>query len=118
MLICFVHLRYERDAFTQFKAMILSYITNTILFIFELLTCQNLEEYNILWMLCFVPLLILAIVSLPICIWSIRHDRSHEMELLCALNLLQFIFIALRLDSFISWSWGVSGAFKNFFWKL
>ncbi len=104
--ICF--LRYERETFTQFKAMTMSFIANTILFIFELLICQNLEEFNILWMLCFVPLLVLAIISLPVCIWSIRHDRSYEMELLCSFNLLQFIFIGLRLDAFINWSWAVS----------
>ena len=27
------------------------------------------------------------------------------MELFCSVNLLQFIFIALRLDGFISWKW-------------
>jgi hypothetical protein len=29
------------------------------------------------------------------------------LELFCAVNVLQFIFLALRLDGFISWSWEV-----------
>lgn len=29
------------------------------------------------------------------------------MELFCAVNVLQFIFLALRLDGFIAWSWEV-----------
>lgn len=36
-----------------------------------------------------------------------KHDRSFELELFCAVNVLQFIFLALRLDGFITWSWEV-----------
>lgn len=41
------------------------------------------------------------------CIWAAKHDRSFELELFCAVNILQFIFLALRLDGFITWSWEV-----------
>lgn len=41
------------------------------------------------------------------CIWAAKHDRSFELELFCAVNVLQFIFLALRLDGFITWSWEV-----------
>lgn len=30
-----------------------------------------------------------------------------QLELFCAVNILQFIFLALRLDGFIEWSWEV-----------
>lgn len=30
-----------------------------------------------------------------------------QLELFCSVNILQFIFLALRLDNFISWSWEV-----------
>jgi Transmembrane Fragile-X-F protein. len=30
-----------------------------------------------------------------------------QLELFCSVNILQFIFLALRLDGFISWSWEV-----------
>lgn len=34
-----------------------------------------------------------------------ENDRNFELELFCAVNIIQFIFIALRLDRFITWSW-------------
>lgn len=36
-----------------------------------------------------------------------ENDRNFELELFCAVNIIQFIFIALRLDRFITWSWVV-----------
>ena len=30
-----------------------------------------------------------------------------QLELVCAVNILQFIFLALRLDGFVHWSWEV-----------
>ena len=30
-----------------------------------------------------------------------------KLELVCAVNILQFIFLALRLDGFVHWSWEV-----------
>lgn len=44
---------------------------------------------------------------MQVCIWAVKHDRSFELELFCAVNVLQFIFLALRLDNFITWSWEV-----------
>ncbi len=88
--------------------MITSFTTNVFLLIFELLICFNLEESSFLWVICFIPLLILSLISIGILIWSIRFSRSYEIELFCAINILQFIFIALRLDNIITWSWAVS----------
>lgn len=88
--------------------MITSFTTNVFLLSFELLICENLEKSNLLWILCFVPLLILSLISIIICIWSVRYHRSYEIELFCAVNMLQFIFIGLRLDNIITWSWAVS----------
>ncbi len=34
----------------------------------------------------------------------------HQLEILCSVNILQFIFIALRLDKIISWPWLVRRA--------
>lgn len=30
------------------------------------------------------------------------------MELVCAANVLQFVFIAIKLDAYIQWKWLVS----------
>lgn len=101
--------RYDRDLFVQYKAMLISFLTNLILFLFELIVCDKLETNRaISWSICFIPLYVLSIVSIGTSIWSIRYDRSYEIELFCSLNILQFVFISLRLDSTITWSWIVS----------
>ena len=50
------------------------------------------------WILVFIPLVVVSIISIAICVWSVRHDRSFELELFCAVNILQFVFLALKLD--------------------
>lgn len=98
--------RYETDVFVQFKGMLISFVTNLNLFIFELIVCEKLEtNRDISWSICFIPLFILSLISTVTCIWSIRYERTYEMELILSLNILQFVFIALRLDSTITWSW-------------
>ena len=34
--------------------------------------------------------------------------RSFELELFCAVNILQFVFLALKLDGIIPWSWEIT----------
>ncbi|CAH2007497.1 unnamed protein product [Acanthoscelides obtectus] len=87
--------------------MLISLALHLILLMFELLVCDNLESKRHLWILVFIPLIFISIVSIAICIWAVKHDRSFELELFCAVNVLQFIFLALRLDEFIMWSWEV-----------
>lgn len=101
--------RFDRDTFIQFKGMLISFSTNLILFMFEVILCDKLEtNRNVPWSICFIPLYILSLISIGTSIWSIRYDRSYEIELFCSLNVLQFVFISLRLDSTITWSWIVS----------
>jgi len=85
-----------------------SFTTNTFLLMFELSATYNLEYKNLLWVVSFVPLLILSLLSIGLTIWSIRYSRTFEIELFCVINILQFVFIALRLDNIIMWSWAVS----------
>ena len=89
--------------------MMVSFTTNIFLLMFELLVAYNME-YNIYipWIVCFVPLLVLSLVSIGLTIWSIKYSRTYEIELFCVINILQFVFIALRLDNIIMWSWAVS----------
>ena len=82
-----------------------SLATHLLLLMFELLVADNLEfgqNGRHMWILVFVPLVFISLISIPICIWSIRHDRSYELELFCAVNMLQFIFIALKLDRLVN----------------
>jgi hypothetical protein len=99
------HLNAEE--YIQYKAMLISLATHLLLLMFELLVADQLQSDRHYWILVFVPLVFVSLISIPICIWSVRHDRSFELELFCAVNMLQFIFIALKLDSIINWPWEI-----------
>jgi len=99
------HLNAEE--YIQYKAMLISLATHLLLLMFELLVADQLQSDRHYWILVFVPLVFVSLISIPICIWSVRHDRSFELELFCAVNMLQFIFIALKLDAIISWPWEI-----------
>lgn len=100
--------RLNVDEYIQYKAMLISLSTHLLLLMFELLVADNLESQRHLWILVFVPLIFISIISIAICIWSLRHDRPFELELFCAVNILQFIFLALKLDRLISWPWEIT----------
>lgn len=114
----------------HFKAMLMAFSTQMLLLVFEILACDRLEsnpDTTLKWIVVFSPLIFISILSVFICIWSIKNDRSLEagnqrmaipgsqplpsfsiqMELICSINILQFIFIALRLDNFLDWRWSV-----------
>jgi len=113
----------------HFKAMLMAFSTQMLLLIFEVLVCEKLESQgpSLKWIVVFSPLIFISILSVFICIWSIKNDRSLEsggqrmaipgsqpmpsfsiqMELICSVNILQFIFVALRLDGVIIWRWSV-----------
>jgi len=101
--------RLNADEYIQYKAMLISLATHLLLLMFELLVADKLDSPDRhMWILVFVPLVFISLISIPICIWSIRHDRSYELELFCAVNMLQFIFLALKLDKVISWPWEIT----------
>lgn len=97
--------RMEHNSHVQFKAMVICTGMHLLLLMFEFLACNNLEAETHSWILVFIPLMFLSLVSIGICIWAVKNDRSFEMEFFCSVNILQFIFIALRLDKYIDWSW-------------
>lgn len=101
------HFRLEGEAYVHYKSMLITLALHLILLMFELLVCDKLETGRHLWTLVFIPLIFISIISIAVCIWAVKHDRSFELELFCAVNILQFIFLALRLDGFITWSWEV-----------
>ncbi|KAL0280651.1 UNVERIFIED_CONTAM: hypothetical protein PYX00_001879 [Menopon gallinae] len=101
------HFRLEGEAYVHYKAMLISLALHLILLMFDLLVCDKLESGRHLWILVFIPLIFISIASIAVCIWAVKHHRSFELELFCSVNILQFIFLALRLDGFISWSWEV-----------
>uniref|UniRef100_A0A671VES0 Transmembrane protein 185 n=1 Tax=Sparus aurata TaxID=8175 RepID=A0A671VES0_SPAAU len=78
---------------------------HVLLLMFEVLVCDRVARGNYFWLLVFMPLFFVSPVSVAACVWGFRHDRSLELEVLCSVNILQFIFIALRLDRIINWPW-------------
>ena len=68
----------------------------------------NFPDFRHMWILVFVPLVFVSMISIAICVWAVRHDRSFELELFCAVNILQFVFLALKLDGIIPWSWEIT----------
>lgn len=103
----FVIYRLEVDSYSHFKAMLISLSLHLILLMFELLACDRLTSGRHLWVLVFIPLIFGSVASVGACVWSVKHDRSFELELFLAVNALQFVFLPLKLDGFVSWSWEV-----------
>ena len=103
--------------------MLISLAVHLLLLMFELLTADNLDARRHMWILVFIPLVFVSIISIAICVWSVRHDRlgflqlssnfsqyffpsrSFELELFCAVNILQFVFLALKLDGYGFWQY-------------
>jgi ABC-type phosphate/phosphonate transport system permease subunit len=87
--------------------MLISLSLHLILLMFELLACDRLTSGRHLWVLVFIPLISGSVASVGACVWSVKHDRSFELELFCAANALQFVFLPLKLDGFVSWDWEI-----------
>ncbi|XP_015790940.1 transmembrane protein 185B [Tetranychus urticae] len=99
--------RLSESSYIHFKSMLISLSLQLLLLMFELLVCDKLESGRHMWILAFIPLIFISLLSTAICIWAFKNDRAFELEVFCAVNVLQFVFIALRLDRFINWSWVV-----------
>lgn len=99
--------RLSESSYIAFKSMLISLSLQLLLLMFELLVCDKLESGRHLWTLAFIPLLFVSLLSVAITVWSLKNDRSFELELFCAVNVIQFLFIALRLDNLLTWSWVV-----------
>lgn len=97
----------EGDSFIHYKAMLISFSLHLILLMFELLACDRLSTGRHMWVLVFIPLIFGSVASVGACVWSVKHDRSFELELFMAVNALQFVFLPLKLDGFVTWSWEV-----------
>lgn len=102
--------RIDNDSYIQFKSMLISLSLHLILLMFEFLVVDKLtNKTRHLWIIIFVPLIVSSIMSVFFCIWAIKqqNERSFELELFLSVNALQFVFIPLRLDGFLTWSWEI-----------
>ena len=78
---CIFYDRYERGAYIQFRAMIISAALHLLLILFEILVCVKLESDSseFPWTLVFTPLLFSSLLSIILCLWAIKNDRGFEV---------------------------------------
>ncbi|KAG7262551.1 hypothetical protein CRUP_011561 [Coryphaenoides rupestris] len=86
--------RAEGETCVEFKAMLIAVGLHVLLLMFEVLVCDRVTRGDYFWLLVFMPLFFVSPVSVAAC-----------LEVLCSVNILQFIFIALKLDGIINWPW-------------
>lgn len=60
------HSRLEGDAYVHYKAMLITLALHLILLMFELLVCDKLESKRHMWILVFIPLIFISIVSIAV----------------------------------------------------
>ena len=83
MHLCFLS-RNETDAAVQYKALIICTSLHILLLMFELLVCDKLQSgrAQVLWILVFIPLIFMSIISIGICVWAVKHDRTFQVTAL------------------------------------
>lgn len=92
--------RTEGDSYVSYKAMIISTGVQLLLLMFEVLTCDKLENDRtmVLWVLVFIPIFFLSIMSIGICVWYLRHSRTFEVLVsivFCIINHLKYFKVYL-----------------------
>lgn len=97
--------RISNSSYVHFQSMLISLSLQLLLLMFEILVCDKLETRRHTWTLAFMPLLFISLLSISVCLWSIRNGRGIELEFFAAINILQIVLIALKLDNFLNWSW-------------
>lgn len=102
---------------TDFILMLFTTVEHLVLCVFEYLLMVKLEDVsrpiaerelqNILWTMVLSPLLVQSCLSILIAIWAIRREKSFEFEMFFSVNVVQFAFLAFKLDNIIDWTWSV-----------
>lgn len=97
--------RVSNSSYVHFKSMLISLALQLLLLMFEILICDKLDTKRHTWTIAFTPLLFISLLSISVCVWSVKNGRGIELEFFAAINILQITLIALKLDNFINWSW-------------
>ncbi|CAD5224239.1 unnamed protein product [Bursaphelenchus xylophilus] len=103
--------RYDNASRIDFVCMCLTTIQHLFLIAFAVLCVYKLEfapnDKEFTWSLACLPLFIESIVAMVIAVWSVRNDRTFEFEMFFAINVVQFVFIAFKMDDTLRWNWVV-----------
>lgn len=77
------HARLEGEAYVHYKAMLITLALHLILLMFELLVCDKLESDRHLWILVFIPLIFISIVSIAVSMKlnNLKHDEMIKKTL-------------------------------------
>ncbi|VDO34608.1 unnamed protein product [Onchocerca flexuosa] len=101
----------ESSLRSDFYGMILCTGEHGLLTLFGVLCCHKLQTNATIdelpWLLVFVPIFALSLLSVVVAIWAIRNDKSFELELFFSVNIVQFVFIAFKLDGILDWHWTI-----------
>lgn len=120
--------RRENEHKKNFVILIETSVIHFFLFVTEVLLAVNLDLGGQLsWSAIFTPLYVLIFISLPGCILSCCVRKCNvevsslphlllsllctvlvQLEVLGFINLLQLIFLGIRLDEAVMWRWAVS----------
>lgn len=67
------------------RALIIYFFLHTLIFIFEILTCDKLENgLDTRWIVCFIPLFLCTFLAFLSCLWSLKVQRNF---LVCLLSI-------------------------------
>jgi len=71
------HERIIRSPDNDCRALIIYFLLHILIFTFEILTCDKLENHaNHSWLVCFIPLFICTLFSFLSCLWSLKVQRN------------------------------------------
>ncbi|VDM94997.1 unnamed protein product [Thelazia callipaeda] len=96
---------------SDFYGMIMCTGEHGLLALFEVLCCYKLQSNakvdELPWLLIFAPIFALSLLSVVVAVWAIRNNKSFELELFFSINIVQFVFVAFKLDGIIDWHWTI-----------
>ncbi|CAF0972993.1 unnamed protein product [Rotaria sordida] len=86
------------------RALIIYFFLHIFILIFEILTCDKLEnKLETRWIVCCIPLYLCTFLTFLSCLWSLKVQRNFLIQAFISANGLFFLFFPLRLDSAITW---------------
>uniref|UniRef100_A0A1I7YS82 Transmembrane protein n=1 Tax=Steinernema glaseri TaxID=37863 RepID=A0A1I7YS82_9BILA len=86
--------------------MIMSTIEHSIL-VLRMINGDEPHDPTLTWSVVFAPLFGLAILAVTVMVWAVRFSKSFKFELFFTVNVVQFVFLALKLDNVVDWNWAI-----------